>query len=67
MYNKDRNEYRDFKKARAVIHNLITLLISRQLKDSHNLYSLTDLYDLLKKLKDNFAPTIEEQKIKVLM
>jgi hypothetical protein len=60
MYNEDRNEYQDFKKARAVIHNLITLLISQQLKDSHNLYSLTNLYNLLKKLKDNFAPIIKE-------
>jgi hypothetical protein len=67
MYNEDRNEYRDFKKARAVIHNLITSSISRQLKDLHNLYSSTDLYNLLKKLKDNFAPTIEEQKIKASM
>jgi hypothetical protein len=67
MYNKDRNEYWDFKKARAVIYNLITLLISWQLKDSHNLYSLTNLYNLLKKLKDNFAAIIKEQKIKALI
>jgi hypothetical protein len=67
MYNKDRNEYWDFKKARAVIYNLITLLISWQLKDSHNLYSSTNLYNLLKKLKDNFAAIIKEQKIKALM
>jgi hypothetical protein len=67
MYNEDRNKYQDFKKARAVIHNLITSSISRQLKDSHNLYSSTDLYNLLKKLKDNFTPTIKEQKIKALM
>jgi hypothetical protein len=52
---------------RVVIHNLITSSISQQLKDSHNLYSLTNLYDLLKKLKDNFTPTIKEQKIKALM
>jgi hypothetical protein len=37
------------------------------LKDSHSLYSLTDLYDLLKKLKDNFAPSLEEQKISALI
>jgi hypothetical protein len=51
----------------VVIYNQITLLISYLLKDSHSLYSSTNLYNLLKKLKDNFAPSLEEQKISTLI
>jgi hypothetical protein len=63
IFNMENSRYILFQKGRAVVHNQITLLISHLLKDSHSLYSSTDLYDLLKKLKDDFAPSLEEQKI----
>jgi hypothetical protein len=63
IFNAENSRYILFQKGRAVVHNQITLSISRSLKDSHSLYSSTDLYDLLKKLKDDFAPSLEEQKI----
>jgi hypothetical protein len=63
IFNTENSQYILFQKGRAVVHNQITSSISRLLKDSHSLYSSTDLYDLLKKLKDDFAPSLEEQKI----
>jgi hypothetical protein len=54
-------------KGRAVVYNQITLLISYLLKDSHSLYSLNDLYNLLKKLKDDFTPSLEELEISALI
>jgi transposase InsO family protein len=63
IFNAENSRYILFQKGRAVVHNQITSSISRLLKDSHSLYSSIDLYDLLKKLKDDFAPSLEEQKI----
>jgi hypothetical protein len=67
IFNTENSRYILFQKGRAVVYNQITSSISRLLKDSHSLYSLTDLYDLLKKLKDDFALLLEEQKISVLI
>jgi hypothetical protein len=51
----------------VVVHNQIILLISYLLKDLHSLYSSANLYNLLKKLKDDFTLLLEEQKISALI
>ncbi|KAL2802518.1 hypothetical protein BJX63DRAFT_437812 [Aspergillus granulosus] len=66
MFTYQNNEYIHYQKGRAAVHNLITSSVSRLLKESYNLYS-TDLYDSLKKLQTEFAPSNEELKINALI